>query len=172
MLKLGLMAFASTLLGVAAYYFGVKFSYSDFKDYSNTLLAISGMVFTIMGIWIAFVYPNAIRRLQDPGKIKIADFSSTMQDTRRLESIVGSIMESGFVAMCIALTYLIKLIISGLPIYEAGYYAIKSTALGLIVFLTLIQSSAVFSVIYANYLFLSDLHSKREVQEINNDITG
>ncbi len=170
MLRITLMALASTLIGILAYQFKPEFTYSDYKDYCNTLLAISGMVFTIMGIWIAFVYPNAIKRLQDPEKIKIADFTSTMQDTRRLESIVGSIMESGFVAMCITLIYLLKLTLTGFPIYDAYQQAIKAGGIGFVILLTFIQCSAVFSVIYANYLFIDDLHHKRETQERHSDI--
>jgi len=169
MLKIFIMALTSFFMFGMAYHYELRYSYSDFKDYSNTLLAVSGMVFTIMGIWIAFVYPNAIVRLQDPDKIKTADFSQTMSDTRRLENIVGSVMESGFVATCITLLYLSKLVISYTPIYQEYLVPIKAFALGAIVFLTLVQSSAVFSVIYSNYLFVDDLHSRRETKERDND---
>lgn len=171
MVKLSLMAVTAALFGGVVFWQNSTFTYSDFKDYCSTLLAISGMVFTIMGIWIAFVYPNAIKRLQDPDKIKIADFTATMQDTRRLESIVGSIMESGAVAISITLIYLLKLILSGLPIFLEYREAIKAIAAGFVIFLTLVQCSAVFSVIYANYLFIDDLHTRREAQERNADIS-
>lgn len=170
MVRLLLMAIAAAIIGVAIFFYGLKFSYSDFKDYCTTLLSISGMVFTIMGIWIAFVYPNAIKRLQDPDKIKIADFTATMQDTRRLESIVGSIMESGSVAICITLIYLAKLLITGIPAYLEYREILRATSVAIIIFLTLVQCSAVFSVIYANYLFIDDLHTRREAQERNADI--
>ncbi|MBB1615889.1 hypothetical protein A9978_25890 [Pseudomonas sp. UMC65] len=170
MVRLLIMVITATIIGVAVYFQELKFSYSDFKDYCNTLLSISGMVFTIMGIWIAFVYPNAIKRLQDPDKIKIADFTATMQDTRRLESIVGSIMESGAVAISITLIYLGKLLITGLPAYLEYRDAVRAASVAVIMFLTFVQCSAVFSVIYANYLFIDDLHTRREAQERNADI--
>ncbi|WP_122614292.1 hypothetical protein [Pseudomonas viridiflava] len=170
MVKLSLMALAAALIGGVIFSQNSAFTYIDFRDYCNSLLSISGMVFTIMGIWIAFVYPNAIKRLQDPDKIKIADFTATMQDTRRLESIVGSVMKSGSVAMCITLIYLAKLMIGGLPTYFEHREAVKATAAGVVIFLTFIQCSAVFSVIYANYLFIDDLHSRREAQERNADV--
>ncbi|SEJ50503.1 hypothetical protein [Pseudomonas sp. NFR16] len=170
MVKLIIMALVASAVGGAAFAQRLGFSYSDFKDYCNILLSISGMVFTIMGIWIAFVYPNAIKRLQDPDKIKIADFTATMQDTRRLESIVGSIMESGSVALCITLIYLCKLLVSGIPAYIEYREVAKAASLGVIIFLTLVQCSAIFSVIYANYLFIGDLHTRREVQERKSDV--
>ena len=55
--------------------FSLTYSFNDLKDYMNVLLGISGMVFTIMGIWIAFLYPNALSRIVDPNKIKTADFA-------------------------------------------------------------------------------------------------
>ncbi|MEX3775412.1 hypothetical protein [Pseudomonas sp. MYb118] len=169
MVKLSIMALVAVSFGALIFWQNSTFTYSDFKDYCSTLLAISGMVFTIMGIWIAFVYPNAITRLQDPNKIKIADFTATMQDTRRLESIVGSIMESGSVAICITAIYLLKLLISGMPIYLEYREAIKAIGAGIVIFLTLVQCSAVVSVIYANYLFIDDLHTRREAHERDAD---
>lgn len=171
MVKILLMAIASAVLGGTAYIFEVSFSYADLKDYCNTLFALSGLIFTIMGIWIAFVYPNAIKRLQDPDKIIMADFTATMNDTRRLESIVGAVMESGFVALSITIFYLIKMILSGLPFYEGLSGVFKYGSLTFIFFLTFIQFSSVFSVIHANYLFIDELHTRREVQERNNDVS-
>ncbi|WP_225137483.1 hypothetical protein [Pseudomonas putida] len=169
MIKLiALMVFGG-LAGWATYAFKLEFSYSDFKDYGNTLLAVSGMVFTIMGIWIAFVYPNAILRLQDPDKIKTADFSRTLQDTRRLEAIVGSIMASAFVACAITAVYFCKLLLSKTVVVIAYMAAIKAFGIGVIAFLTAIQSVAIFYVIYSNYLFIEDLHVRRESREGDND---
>jgi tRNA A37 threonylcarbamoyladenosine dehydratase len=122
-----------------------------------------------MGIWIAFVYPNAIKRLQDPDKIKIADFTKTLQDTRRLESIVGSVLESATVATGITMVFFAKLIVSGTVLYKVNHQFFESAGIAFIVFLTLVQSFAVFGVIWSNYLFIDDLHVRRENQERNND---
>jgi hypothetical protein len=127
------------------------------------------MVFTIMGIWIAFVYPNAIKRLQDPDKIKIADFTSTLQDTRRLESIVGSVLESATVATGITLVFFAKLILGGTAFYKGNHLFFESIGVAFVVLLTLIQSSAIIGVIWSNYLFIDDLHTRRETQERHND---
>lgn len=152
-----------------AYYYGLTYSYSDFKDYGNNILAISGMVFTIMGIWIAFIYPNAILRLQAPNKIKNADFTQTLEDTRRLESIVGCIMKSAFVASALCLVFLVKILASSTPFYKEHIQLVKSLVLGGAVFLTILQGSAVVSVMYANFMFIEDLHRRRENRQGDND---
>ncbi|WP_236189872.1 hypothetical protein [Pseudomonas pharyngis] len=167
--KLIAMAIFSIAIGILSFKFELNVSYVDYKNYCTVLLAVSGMVFTIMGIWIAFVYPNAIKRLQDPDKIKIADFTSTLQDTRRLESIVGSVLESATVATGITLVFFAKLIIGGTALYKGNHLVFESTGVAFIVFLSLIQSSAIFGVIWSNYLFIDDLHTRRETQERHND---
>lgn len=169
MLKLIAMAVFSIAIGILSFRFELNVSYVDYKDYCTVLLAVSGMVFTIMGIWIAFVYPNAIKRLQDPDKIKTADFTSTLQDTRRLESIVGSVLESATVATGITLVFFAKLILGGTALYKGHHLLFESSGVAFVVFLTLMQSSALFGVIWSNYLFIDDLHSRREIQERHND---
>lgn len=169
MVKLTIMAITSALIGSLIFINHAVFSYADFKDYCNTLLSVSGMVLLswVFGLHLYILMPSSDSRSR---KIKIADFTATMQDTRRLESIVGSIMQSGSVAMCIMLIYLIKLVASGLPIYLEYRDVIKSSGAGLVIFLTFVQCSAVVSVIYANYLFIDDLHNRREAQERNADV--
>ncbi|AIS15060.1 hypothetical protein JM49_26305 [Pseudomonas chlororaphis subsp. aurantiaca] len=159
----------SMLAAWATYAYGLKFSYSDIKDYGSSLFALSGMIFTIMGIWIAFIYPNALLRLQAPSKIKNADFSQTLEDTKRLQSIVGCVLKSVFVASVLCVIFLLKIIISSIPFYKEYSQIIKAGVMGVIVFLTILQGSAVASVMYANFMFVEDLHSKREKKEGDND---
>jgi hypothetical protein len=47
--------------------------------------------------------------------------------------------------------------------------AIKALGIGVITFLTAVQSVAIFYVIYSNYLFIEDLHVRRESREGDND---
>jgi len=169
MAKIIAMAVFSIVIGILSYKFELDVTYGDYKDYCTVLLAVSGMVFTIMGIWIAFVYPNAIKRLQDPDKIKVADFTKTLQDTRRLESIVGSVLESATVATGITFVFFAKLIFSGMSVYKGNHLVFESAGVAFVVFLTLVQSSAIIGVIWSNYLFIDDLHVRRENQEGHND---
>lgn len=166
-------AFVALILSVVvswlAYKYGLSYTYSDFKDYGNNLLSISGMIFTIMGIWIAFIYPNAILRLQAPRKIKNADFTQALEDTRRLESIVGCIMKSAFVASALCLIFLFKILVFSTPIYKENLQLVKSLVLGGTVFLTILQGSAVVNVMYANFMFIEDLHRRRESRQGDND---
>lgn len=169
MKKIILILLTAVAAGIACHLLGVKYAYTDLKDYSSVLLAISGMVFTIMGIWVAFVYPNAIVKLKAPQKIETADFSEAQRDTSRLEAIVGSIMESGAVATGVAIIHLSKLIFSETNVYLEHSSIIQATGIGFILFLTLLQGSAIVNVIYSNYSFINELHKRREKREEDSD---
>ncbi|WP_199611790.1 hypothetical protein [Flocculibacter collagenilyticus] len=146
------------------------FEYSDFKDYLNILLAISSMVFTLMGIWIAFIYPNALQRIAEPNKVEHADFTETLAETRRLEGLVGSVMRSALVVLAVMLLFLVKVIFSGfnLPIDLA--ILCKQGAISLVIVLSILQMESIFYVIYSNVLFVNELHNKREEREADADI--
>ena len=67
-------------ISIFSYFFvsklSISYSFEDYKEYSSVLINVSSMVFTIMGIWIAFLYPNALSRIIDP-KITTVDFSES-----------------------------------------------------------------------------------------------
>ena len=145
-----------------AYYTPIAYLYSDYKDYLTLLSGVSGMVFTIMGIWIAFLYPNALSRLVNPAKIATADFSDSLDDTRRLESIVAAVLKSALVMTAALIITILKLFISKTPLYADNILLIKSFALAAVATLTIMQIESVFNVAISNVQFINDLHKKRQ----------
>lgn len=150
------------LIGVTSFKLKVDYKYDDLKDFIGLMVQIAGMVFTIMGIWIAFVYPNALSRLMDPGKIAIADFSESLLETRRLERIVAAVLVSAAVAVGFTLVVLVKIALWKTDFYCLHRDVIKAAALSFVGFGTLLQFEAVASVIFANVMFINDLHRKRQ----------
>ncbi|MEJ8295631.1 hypothetical protein WKI45_22675 [Delftia tsuruhatensis] len=150
---------------VAAFMLNVKgvinYVYADFKDFVAALIAISGMVFTIMGIWIAFLYPNAIARIVSEN-IEPADFTEGGDDAKRLEKIVAAVLMSALVAFASAFCYMAKMFLGATNFYYSNATEIKSLALGFVAFLSVVQFEAILSVVVANVLFLVDLHQKKE----------
>lgn len=146
------------------------FAYEDFKDYVTLLSAVSGMVFTIMGIWIAFLYPNAMSRILDPKKLVSKDFSESRLDAKRLEGIVGAVLTSAIVMLLAMLLALAKLILSSTPLYADFRVQFKATALAILVLMTLIQLEAVFNVVISNVLFINDLHFRRQARQADADL--
>ena len=150
--------------GLTAFFTPIHYTWGDLKDFINALIAISGIIFTIMGIWIAFLYPSALSRITSD-KIETADFTAALSETKRLESLVASILQSALVASFSTLFLLAKVIFSGTPFYLEHQLLFKSVALSFCTLLSFVQFEAVGSVIAANILFLNDLHSKRERRE-------
>ncbi|OZT82191.1 hypothetical protein CIK04_28295, partial [Vibrio sp. 03_296] len=46
-------------------YFNVVVSYDSSKDFFSNMLVVSTMVFTLMAIWIAYLYPDALDKIRD-----------------------------------------------------------------------------------------------------------
>ena len=161
------------IAGISAWgssFASLKYSFADFKASGDILFNVSGMVFTIMGIWIAFLYPNALSRLANPTKIEVADFSETLGETRRLEAIVGSILKSGFVAVSLVLINFSAMVFRNTDFLLTNALHLKALALGILITLLYIQLEAVISVAYANISFLNDLHSRRTSKQTDLDV--
>ena len=150
--------------------FDVNISYKDYKDFLFVLLNVSGMVFTLMGIWIAFLYPNALKRIVNPGVIENVDFTESLNETKRLESIVASVLKSAMVVVSIVFIFLIKLLISTMAIYINNQIIFESVAVAFVLILTFLQLESVFHVAKSNVMFINDLHKKREDREADQDI--
>lgn len=148
----------------------IDYKYEDFKDYVSLISGISGMVFTIMGIWIAFLYPNAMNRIVNPSKLVAKDFSESKSEAKRLESIVGAVMTSAIVAIGALVITLLKVLLFLTPIYMEYRLHIKSAAISFLIFLTLIQLESVLHVVLSNVMFINDLHFKRQTRQAEEDV--
>jgi hypothetical protein len=169
-LKIAFYVLISSLVFLTSYNLSLKVNISYLKDYLDTLLNVSGMVFTIMGIWIAFLYPNALMKLVNPTKVGNADFSDTLKDTRRLEAIVASVLKSALVVSVIMLLNLCKLMLSESEFYHSNSTIINIGVFTCVVTLTLLQIEAIANVIYSNIAFINELHSRRQDREADRDL--
>lgn len=159
-----------TTLQIIFSIYTINYLYVDFKEFLLVLLAVSSMVFTIMGIWIAFLYPNALQRLMTSEKVENADFGESLSNTKRLEGLVSSVMKSALIVTVIMLIFLLKIVLSSTPFYLDYLQYIKAMALSLVVLLTVLQLESIFSIIRSNVMFINDLHYKRENKEADADI--
>lgn len=167
-----LIAYAFVL--ATAYFASIKwqhtFKYEDFKDYLALISAVSGMVFTIMGIWIAFLYPNAMSRIVSKDNLVVADFSESKSDAKRLESIVGAVMSSALVMILALFITLSKIIFFTTPLYDLYQMYFKSAALSVLILMTLMQLESVVYVVLSNIIFINDLHFRRQARQSDMDL--
>ncbi|WP_219118329.1 hypothetical protein [Janthinobacterium sp. UMAB-56] len=141
------------------------YQYVDYKDCLALLSSISGMVFVIMGIWIAFLYPNAMSRIINSEKLIAKDFSESKSDAKRLEGIVGAIISSIIVMIGGLFFTLLKIVIQALPFYLDYRIQFKSFALSFLFVLVLMQLESVMNVVISNVMFINDLHFKRQARQ-------
>lgn len=94
------------VIGVALYS-GIAMPYSDLKGYAAILTGTSGALFTIMGIWVAFLYPVINESLKSTNVIP-ADFSVNGEETRRLKTVVVVIVISAIVLTSSLFLFLIS----------------------------------------------------------------
>ncbi|WP_236233059.1 hypothetical protein [Pseudomonas tohonis] len=158
-----------TAYGIA-HIFSIRIQSEDFSAVLDRLFDVSSMVFTLMGIWVAFLYPNALLRLTNPNKIETADFSETLGETKRLEAIVAAILKSAAVVCVILLVELSQLTLHATSLYKEHSRPFNLTAFSVAITLSAIQLEAVMYVIFSNVMFINDLHSKRENREGDEDI--
>src|SRR5688572_31238843 len=74
-----------------SYSFRLDIAFKDVEPLISILQNTSAMIFTIMGIWIAYVYPNAVLRIVQPSKVA-AIFSD--DDLKRVRLLVGIVISS------------------------------------------------------------------------------
>lgn len=168
-IKLILYCIFTYVVYVVAKSFPLEYKYDDYKDFVNILISISGMIFTIMGIWIAFLYPNALSRLANPEKIAAVDFSETLEDTRRLENIVAAVLKSALVMMVVLGVFIAKVILFKTDLYSSNIIIFKSLAFAILLTITMVQVEAVLSVVLANVRFINELHRKRQDRQSETD---
>ncbi len=140
------------------------------KDFCTFLATISGMVFTIMGIWIAFLYPNALLKFSSPEKIENIDFSYGGVEAKRLSYIVSSILVSCIIMMILGGYFFMRIFSHPFLDFNSGLALnFRSFFSGGLAMLFLMQIRSVFSVIFANIMFLNDIHERRKNIIIDND---
>lgn len=157
-------AFFISLVG-----FAKNYDFLYLKEYLLALLSISGMMFTILGIWIAFLYPSAIYRISDPATIESADFSDSLNDTRRLEALVLGVLRSIFVAAVIMLTFAVRSFLNILGVVEVGDHA-NALIYSFLFMLGVVQIETIGYVVISNVMFVNDLHKKRASKAEDQDI--
>lgn len=147
---------AVVVLGGISYYSYKGFSYDIAKDILGVLINISAAIFTIVGLWVGFLYPNAMSSIvkDDVSYIK------NEKDSPRIERLVYTIITSAFVMASILLFFLIKVMLSSLPFYKTSIDIIKFAGAFAIYFMSWLQLKCVMSLVLSNLHFVNHLHGR------------
>ncbi|MEG2431147.1 MAG: hypothetical protein RSB25_05795 [Acinetobacter sp.] len=176
------------ILGLIAFKFGALYRYSDIKDVLSTLQNISAMIFTIAGIWLAYIYPKAISAIVKPSTLNreklgntapnnemvtpekpltIEELKSINKDIKRITMIVETIIISAFVIFAIILINAFKPIFSNFDLIKSNLETFNKIGCFTSLTLVYLQLVSLFTIISSNVVFLNDIHNEKNDSELN-----
>ncbi|WP_139292521.1 hypothetical protein [Xenorhabdus thuongxuanensis] len=141
--------------------------YSNVTDAISVLQNISAVVFAIGGVWIGYLYPNAIAGLMKSEKV---DFFASENDAKRVEGMVFIIIVSALVLVGITLFYLMVILLKGSEFYRENYLSIKLLGLSFVLYLIFTQILCIFLVILKNISFINRLHKFLNEKELDSKL--
>ena len=148
-------------------YQGVTFD--SLKDIFTVLLAISAAVFTLAGLWIGYLYPEALSAYTDPDDVSL---KSGAERTIRIERLILTVFTSAFVMVSSLVLILSKTLISQFPFYLLNIDIFKIAALTICLYLSFIQIKAIFSIMITNIKFINDIHRKKDNVSMLSDVNA
>lgn len=141
--------------------------YQSIVELLGGLQNASAMIFTIAGIWLAYLYPNAIAGLIKNEKV---DFFTSKQDAKRIEGIVYIIIMSALVLLGIIAFYFTSAFVKNTHVYSENRYFIKSSAVTYLTCLIMIQAKCVILMILRNVSFINRLFAVINDKELDDKL--
>ncbi|MBI6748184.1 hypothetical protein [Pseudomonas syringae] len=138
--------------------FGIAMSPDSIPNILSLLVAIAGAIFTIMSIWVAFLYPNVLKTLKGENLVNI-DFSAGGEDTLRLKQIISVIVQSA-TTMIVSIILLVFLSIKS-DFSFATQEWLATCVQFLLAFVSGLQIFALISTIRINLSFMDALERQR-----------
>ncbi|WP_370279526.1 hypothetical protein [Pontibacterium sp.] len=139
--------------------------FDDIKNVIGSLQAISAAIFTIVGLWVGFLYPNAIASIAKDDVSYIANTG----DANRIENLVVVISVSALVMLSTLFVYLLRVLLPVMPFYESISGAVKIGGVSVVIYLCWMQARCVWYVIKSNLRFVSNLHHKLSAAKLEHE---
>lgn len=178
------------LLALLAIKAGDLYNYAAVKDVLSTLQNISAMIFTIAGIWLAYIYPKAISAIVKPStfpkvyssvtedseivsespeeKMTPEEKSSIEKDINRISMIVETILTSAFVIFIIILINVFKPLIANIDFIKENITIMNKIGCFISLSLVYLQVISLLTITISNIIFLNDIHNEKNRKELNN----
>lgn len=137
---------------------------SDLDSSLSTLQNLSAAIFTLAGIWVAYLYPQAILAFTNSKKISLL---KGIENTRRVEELVLVIFVSAFVLLAILVFNLTSGIAKNIPFVISYYEEFKEISIAIILYLSFLQFKSLVSIMSSNIRFINDLHKTKNEQKAN-----
>lgn len=177
---------AAIVIFLTALKWGSSYTYSDIKDILSTLQNISAMIFTIAGIWLAYIYPKAIGVMIKPSTLIEQKESETidekitpefklsqdqknvmLKDINRITMIVDAIIVSALVIFAIIIINVVKPIFIHIDFVRSNIEIYSSIGCFITLILVYFQIISLLSIIISNVVFINDIHNEKNKTELD-----
>ncbi len=132
---------------------------SNLEPVLSILQNISIAVFTLAGIWLAYLYPESIA-VYTGTKKRISDIGD-IDAIRKIEKLVLKIIASAFILLGVLFYNLTLSFLGEVPIIIKNMNFLKFFAISFIVFLSIIEVWVILTLIKSNISFVNKLHNAR-----------
>ncbi|MDP2716293.1 hypothetical protein [Rheinheimera sp.] len=158
-----------TVISYLSYTYGAKITSNDLQPLIAILQNTSAMIFTIMGIWVAYVYPNAVLRIVQPSKV-IAVYSK--DDLSQVKMLIGIIIFSALILFLLLIGTTIATFVSKTNIYNNNSELFLITTTFSILSLTYGQLFCIYLVIATSVNFVIELENIKTKKELSQKLDG
>lgn len=159
----------TVIITYLSYSFSSDIVFKDVEPLISILQNTSAMIFTIMGIWIAYIYPNAVLRIVQPSKVT-AIYSDA--DLKRVRMLVGIVILSAFVLVLLLLGVTIKTFITKARLFTLYKQFFTGVGIWFLLTLTYIQLFCIYSVIASSVNFIIDLKNLKTKKRLSEKLDG
>lgn len=147
------------ILPVTMLLFDVDVKTDSISGILGLLVGIAGAIFTIMSIWVAFLYPNVLKTLKGENLVN-ADFSAGGEDTARLKEIISVIVQSALTMIFSILTIIATSVVQSFPFNIQCF--INHAIEFILIYFSGLQVCALISTILINISFIGVLDRQRK----------
>ncbi|GCF91024.1 hypothetical protein [Shewanella sp. M-Br] len=162
-------ALVIAIVSYISYSFRLDVTFKDVEPLISILQTTSAMIFTIMGIWIAYVYPNAVLRIVQPSKVT-AIFSS--EDLERVRLLVGVVILSACILAMLLIGITAKAFVAKTSLFLVNKAFFTGLSLWWLLAITYAQLFCIYAVIASSVNFIIDLKNLKSKQQLSEKLDG
>ncbi|MFQ2226464.1 hypothetical protein ACK32Z_06085 [Aeromonas hydrophila] len=157
------------LMTYVSHHFMSDITFKDVEALIAILQNTSAMIFTIMGIWIAYIYPNAVLRIVQPSKVT-ALYSEA--DIERVKLLVGVVILSATILSFLVIGVAAKPFIIKTAVFTSNQEAFTGVGIWSLLALTYAQLFCIYIVIASSVNFILDLRNLKAKKNLSRKLDG
>lgn len=152
-----------------SYSFRLDIGFKDVEPILSILQNTSAMIFTIMGIWIAYVYPNAVLKIIQPSSVA-AIFSD--EDLKRVRLLVGVVVFSALILVLLLLGVSVKTFLIKTSLFTLNKTFFVGIGLWCMLLIIYAQLLCVYIVVASSVNFIIDLKNLNVRKRLSEKLDG